>query len=294
MDRNLLAQFLVVAELASFSGAAQRLGVRRSSVSRAVAALERSLGVQLFSRSTRHVALTTAGQALYEKVKPHLTALDEALGNVREREQAPSGELRLTTTVDIGVVLLPRLLSGFLARYPKVSVDVRLANRVVDLVAEGIDAAIRVSAGRLKSSSLVARKLGDMDLQLCASPGYLAKAGTPRTPQEAAEEHEWVLFEGLKLPPPFVAPRRPRRVRGDDMLFVLEAVRSGLGMGVFPTFLAEPDLREGRLVRVLPKLSPRFASLHLVHPPAQHVPRKLTALRDYLLEQLALHPLAVR
>src|SRR5262245_48175662 len=118
MDLNLLSLFLTVAETSNFSTAAAKLGVRPSSVSRGIAGLERSLGVQLFSRTTRHVALTTAGSALYAKIKPQLGALTEALGTLPEREEQPSGVLRMTAPVDIGTMILPSILTGFAMRYP--------------------------------------------------------------------------------------------------------------------------------------------------------------------------------
>ena len=289
MDRNLLSVFFAVAEGPSFAAAADKLEVQRSAVSRSVAALERDLGVQLFNRTTRHLALTTAGAALYAKVKPLQAALDEALGSLPEQAEAPAGELRITTTGDVAALLLPRVLAGFTQRFPGISVDVRVSNRVVDLVGEGFDLALRVAGGRLPSSGLIAKKLAPIDVHCFAAPSYLARAGTPRTAKAAAEEHAWVSFRGLKTARPFLPPLRTVQVVGDDMLFVLEAVRAGMGLALIPYFLGKPDLAEGRLVRVLPKLSTTFGALHLVHPPAQHVPRKVTVFRDHLIEHLALH-----
>lgn len=154
MDLNPLSLFVTVAEASSFSTAAAKLGVRRSSVSRGVAALERALDVQLFSRTTRQVALTTAGAALYAKVAPSLASLKESIGTLPEREKLPSGELRITAPVDIGVIVLPGIIAGFSTRYPAVTVDAWVTNRRVDLVAEGFDAALRVSMGRLSDSTL--------------------------------------------------------------------------------------------------------------------------------------------
>jgi DNA-binding transcriptional LysR family regulator len=293
MDLNLLAHFVAVAEASSFSAAAAKLGLRRSSVSRAVAALERSVGVQLFNRTTRSVALTTAGTTLYARVSVQLAALKEAVGSLPEREALPSGELRVTAPNDLGAVVLAPALAGFSARYPAVVIDARLTNRRVDLVTEGFDAALRISIGRLSDSSLVARRLSVLEMQVFAAPTYLARAGTPRAPKDTAG-HAWVLMRGQKLPPPFPAPSVKPRIVGDDVLFVCRAVGAGAGLGVLPTFLAREELAAGRLVRVLPRFSQRSGALYLVHPPARHVARKVTALRDYLVEHFTSYPLAGR
>jgi DNA-binding transcriptional LysR family regulator len=290
MDLNLLPLFLAVAEASSFSVVARQLGLRRSSVSRSIAALERSLGVQLFSRTTRHVALTTAGAALHAKLTPQLAALTESLGALPEQEEQPSGVLRLTAPHDIGVTVLPEIVAGFSARYPSIQLDVRLTNRFVDLVAEGFDAALRIATGKLSGASLVARRLTAMEMQVYASPAYLARAGTPRNARETAD-HQWVGMRGVRLPS-LPAPRVPLRVVGDDIMFLRGAAKAGLGLAILPTFLLQEDLATGRLQRVLPRLSVGSGSLYLVHPPTQHVPRKVTAFRDHLLAYFVAHPLA--
>jgi DNA-binding transcriptional LysR family regulator len=293
MDLNLLSLFILVAETSSFTAAATKLGLRRSSVSRSIAALERSLSVQLFSRTTRQVALTTAGKALYAKVAPQLASLKDALGTLPEREEQPSGELRLTAPSDLGAIVLPGILAGFTLRYPAIQVDARLTNRKVDLVAEGFDVALRIAVERMSDSSLVARRLGAMELHLFASPTYLARAGTPRTPADTAE-HQWVLFRSARLPPQLPTPKARPSVLGDDILFIHGAVRAGMGLAILPMFLAREDVAAGKLVRVLPRLSLSSGGLFFVHPPARHLPQKVSVFRDYLVEHLAVHPLFSR
>jgi DNA-binding transcriptional LysR family regulator len=293
MDLNLLSLFIVVAEASSFTAAATKLGLRRSSVSRGVASLERVLGVQLFSRTTRQVSLTTAGTTLYAKVAPQLASLKDALGTLPEREEQPSGELRVTAPSDFGAFILPGVIAGFTLRYPAVQVDVRLTNRRVDLVAEGFDVALRFAAGKLSDSSLVARRVGGPDLQLFAAPTYLARAGTPRTPADTAD-HQWIVFRSARNPPPLPEPRTRPAVLSDDILFIHGAAKAGLGLAILPAYLAREDVTAGRLVRVLPRMSIRSAALYFVHPPARHPPRKVTAFRDYLIEHLAVHPLFSR
>lgn len=294
MDLNLLSLFSTVAECESFSTAADKLGVRRSSVSRGIAGLERSLGVQLFSRTTRQVALTTAGKALYGKVAPQLVALREAVGSLPEREEQPSGELRVTAPTDLGTWLLPALLAGFTLRYPSVQFDIRLTNRLVDLVAEGFDIALRASGPKLADSSLVAKKLSDIEMQIYAAPDYLSRSGTPRTTEDL-DEHQWVIMRMHRWPTtlPSVSQKH-QHILGDDILFILEAVRAGLGLGMLPSYLAREDVTAGTLVRVLPRVCIDSGALYLVHPPAQHVPRKILAFRDYVAAHFAAHPLVSR
>lgn len=255
IDLNLLTVFVGVARAQSFSEAARALEVRRSSVSRAIATLEASLGVQLFNRTTRRVELTGTGAALLAKVGPQLTQLRESLGALPEREDEPSGRLRISAPHDLGATVLPLIVSAFTQRYPKVQVEVSLSNDAVDLVAGRFDLAFRVSrGGRLKDSSLEARKLSELELQLFASPTWLARAGTPRTAEELAE-HEWVVFRGTEFRAPLIAPRKKPRVLCDDIFFLLAALKAGAGIGGVPSYLVRDELPRGTLVRVTPRLS---------------------------------------
>ena len=163
MDLNLLTVFDAVARTASFSAAARELRLPKSSVSRAIARLEAELGVQLLFRTTRQVSLSAAGTAFHDRLAPLLRSLRAAVGELPEREEEPSGTLRVTAPVDLGVLFLAEMVTRYTARYPGVSVDLHLTGRVVDLVGEGFDVALRV-AGRLADSTLVARNLGKRNL----------------------------------------------------------------------------------------------------------------------------------
>jgi DNA-binding transcriptional LysR family regulator len=290
IDLNLLALFSSVAQTASFSEAARKLRVPRSSVSRNVADLESALGVQLFNRTTRKVALTTAGAALHARVAPQLAALQDSVGTLPERDALASGGLRLSAAPDFGVTVLPEILAGFAVRYPAVNLDVRLASRLVDLVAEGFDVALRIKTGRLADSSLVARRLSSIDIGLYAAPEYLARRPPIRSPEDTAG-HDWVAFRGEPPPPPFPKPARPPRLDADDMMLVHEMARAGIGIAFIPPFLARAEVTAGRLVRVLPRFALRTGTLYFVHPAARKVPAKVVAFRDYLVEYIAAHPL---
>jgi DNA-binding transcriptional LysR family regulator len=288
LDLNLLTVFEAVARTASFSAAARELGIPKSSASRGVARLEDALGVQLLFRTTRQVSLSEAGTALYDRVTPLLASVKAAVGDLPEREEAPSGTLRITAPVDLGVLFLAELVTRYTARYPAVSVDVSLTGRVVDLVKEGFDVALRV-AGRLADSTLVVRRAAPVLFHLFASPLYLARRGTPRSEADL-DEHDWVVFKGgpqkLRVAGPGPAAGRPARIVCDDFLFARDAVRAGAGVGLLPTFLAEADVVAGRLVRVCPRFERAAGHLHVVTPAAKHVPRKVTAFRDLVLELL--------
>ncbi|AGC44346.1 LysR family transcriptional regulator [Myxococcus stipitatus DSM 14675] len=296
MDLNQLALFVTVAEGASFSTAAKKLGMPKSSVSRGIAQLESSLGVQLLHRTTRRVSLSTAGQSLYERVSPMLASLRKSVGELPELEDEPSGELRLTAVVDWGATLLADVVTRFVARYPAVKVDLHLDNRVVDLVAEGFDAALRLSLSPLKDSALRARRLGPLTLRLYASPGYLARRGTPRHPRELAS-HSWIAFRS-EMPLRLAGPGDetspvPRMgvIRCDDMFFMRETLRLGAGIGFLHSLLAEPEVTEGRLVPVLPKWSIAAGSVWFVSTAERHMPRKVAAFRDFLMDALKHRPL---
>jgi DNA-binding transcriptional LysR family regulator len=298
MDLNLLTVFEAVARTTSFSTAARELHLPRSSVSRAIARLESELGVQLLFRTTRQVTLSAVGTTLYDRVVPHLGSVKAALGELPEREEQPSGELRVTAPMDLGLLFLPEVVVRYTARYPAVSVSLALTSQMVDLVAEGIDVALRVSPP-LKDSTLVARPVATLVLQLVASPLYLARRGTPRTEADL-DGHDWVLFEAAARKVRLNGPRGPvevvphGRIQCDDMLFVRNVLRAGAGIGLLPAFVADPEVAGGSLVRVLPRYEQLGGRLYVVSPAARHVPRRVVAFRDLVFEVLKLRPLGTR
>jgi DNA-binding transcriptional LysR family regulator len=293
VDLNLLPVFEAVARTSSFSGAARELGWPKSSVSRAVARLEAELGVQLLFRTTRQVTPSAAGAALYDRIAPLLGSVKAALGELPEREEEPSGTLRVTAPVDLGVLFLAEVVTRYTARYPSVSVDLHLTGRVVDLVGEGFDVALRVAV-KLADSTLVARRAAPIALQLFASPLYLARRGTPRTEADLAG-HDWVAFRSgpqrLRIQGARTAAPQGRIVC-DDLLFVRDAVRAGAGIGLLPGFIANADVVAGSLVRIVPRLERQAGHLHVVTPAVKHVPRKVSAFRDLVLELLRASPLS--
>ena len=292
IDLNLVRAFVAVHESGSFSAAGERLGVPRSTISRAVAALEESLDVLLFHRTTRKVTTTAAGLALHERLSPSLLALETSLSDLPEGKDEPAGTLRLTTTTELGSTMVAEAVTRFTALYPKVDVDLHLDNQVVDLARGGFDLALRVSSGSLRVSSLIARKLGNLSLQLYASPAYLARRGTPRSSSDLAS-HDLI---GIRSAPPMPLVARSKRqvprsrIDCDDMLVARALIRAGGGTGMLFSFLADGDVMEGRLVRVLPNWLAHAGTVFLVHPSRRHVPHKVTAFRDLVLEILRHRP----
>ncbi|MGE3341813.1 MAG: LysR family transcriptional regulator [Vicinamibacterales bacterium] len=287
-DPRLLAAFVAVAEESSFSKAAQRLGLGKATISRAVAVLEALVGAELIHRTTHAVTLSTAGTALYERTARHLKALDHALSNLPERAEEPSGLLRLAAPHDFGVIVLPQLLSQFARRYPDVSFDLRISNRHADVVEKAFDVAIRAVVLPLKDSTLTLRRLCMPRANLYAAPSYLARRGRPR--QFGAPEHDWILHTNV------VSVLRLRNVRTrylvDDFLLVRNLVRDGAGLGPMPTFVAEPYEREGLLVPVpIPPPSDRRGTYVLLYASSGQVPRKVKAFCDFAVDWLRRHPL---
>jgi DNA-binding transcriptional LysR family regulator len=283
-DLQLLRVFVAVAEASSFSKAATQLGVTKATVSRSIARLEAEVGAELLHRTTHRVALSTAGTALYERTASHVHALASAIGDLPERAEEPSGQLRITAPHDLGTMLLPDVLTRFRLRHPLVRFDVRLSNEAVDLVAEGFDLAIRAGRKRLRDSSLVARKIASIEGALSASPGYIARRGEPRSLADA--KHCWVAFGRAVWLDRELTGRDPH-FRTDDLLLLRGLVAAGAGIGALPTFIAHPLVVSGALVRVLAdtKLGEAGACF-VVYPSSRQVPRKVAAFRDFLVETL--------
>lgn len=290
MDLNRIAVFARVAEAGSFTGAAAGLGVRKSSVSRAVAALEADLGVRLLQRTTRRIGLTDAGRAYYERARDALGSLEEARQAASALGSEPSGVVRVTAPIDLAADLAA-VTDTFLREHPRVRVEAMLTARIVDLVKEGFDLAIR--GGVLTDSSLLARRLGDTDFGLFAAPAYLARAGRPRRVADLAR-HECILYrsEGGTAIWRLSGPRGEERVtvRGradtDELAFVRGMALAGFGIALAPLPQLGPLVREGRLERVLPQHAVRGAPMHVVWPSRKHEPAAVARFREAIAAAL--------
>jgi DNA-binding transcriptional LysR family regulator len=292
VDLNDVAIFVRVVDLGAFAKAAREIGVPTSTVSRAVARLEESVGAPLLQRSSRSLQTTSEGRVFYAQVAPAVTAVRDAARSVEATDRAPRGRLRVTAPNDIGATFLPALVVAFSQRYPLVEVELVLTQRVVSLVEEGFDVAVR--AGRLPDSTLVARRLGEMHAGLYAAPSYLAAHGKPATVPDLAD-HACVLFRPvrgeatwkLRGPEGEVAQRVSGRIGADDFLFVRAAAIAGAGIALLPLILGELAVADGALARVLPEHAMVGAPLQLVHAPARVVAAKIAAFRDFAVEAFA-------
>ncbi|WP_437999368.1 LysR family transcriptional regulator [Sorangium sp. So ce185] len=291
MDLNRIAVFVRVVDEQGFTAAARVLGLPKSSISRSVALLEEALGARLLHRSTRSVRLTEAGAAFYERASRGVASLEEAAAMVADLQSVVRGPIRITAPVDVGVAMLEPAVARFVRRHPAVRVDVVLTGRVVDLVEEGFDLALR--AGPLRDGSIIARKIGQVEDALYASPRYLERAGVPGSLADLAT-HRCVLFRATRnraawrLTGP--AGEETVEVEGplavDELSFARRAVLAGVGVGLLPMILCGREVARGRLVRVLPSHMASDAPLHLVYPSARYLPHRVAVFRDFLVESL--------
>jgi DNA-binding transcriptional LysR family regulator len=285
-----IAVFVHVVQAGSFTAAARQRNVPKSTLSRAVSRLEEVMRARLLQRSSRKIALTEAGRAFYDRAAPHIAGLRDA-ADALDADDQPQGTLRITAPPDAGSAFLGELLVRFMARYPLVHVYVDLSTRQQNLVEEGFDAALR-AVMVIGDSSLVARRIVTPEMRLFASPSYLARRGVPETPEDLAD-HECVLFRPLdaRAEWSFTGPdgeeRRVSvtgRIGGNDFSLLRAMASAGAGITVLPTFTDAREPDDGSLVRVLPGWSRPSASLYFVYPTARHVPKKVIAFRDFVLE----------
>jgi DNA-binding transcriptional LysR family regulator len=289
-----LAVFIQVAQEGSIAAAARRLGVPKSTVGRAISRLEEDFGVALVRRMAQGQALTEQGQTLASLAAPHVAALTDVASALGRESEEAYGTLRITAPPDLGTLVLGPILPGFLARYPRLSIEIDHSLRLVDLVAEGFDFAIRVMTRPMPSSTLVARKLARLDLGLYASTTYLSRHDAPRKP-ESLTQHEHIYFQRitqhseLSLEGPSGKVKVPisARMGANDFFFVRQAIVNGAGIGALPWHVAQDDVAAGRLVRVLSDYRLAGTTAYLVHPPLRPLPPKLKVFRAFLLDHVS-------
>ncbi len=294
MDRfSAIRAFAQVVESGGFSRAAERLGLSTTAVSRQVGELEAHLQTRLLNRTTRRLSLTESGQAFYGRAVQLLQDLQEAEQEASKTAITPRGTIRLTASLNFGTSRVVPAIAGFTARHPGVQFDVQLADRMVDLVEEGFDLAIRI--GGTGSENLVARKLGETRLVLCAAPEYLRRHGTPARPEDLAR-HNCFTYE-------YSSPRNLWRFRGPDgrehAVRIAGTVHSnsgdlhaalavqGVGVAFEPDFIVGDALRAGRLVALLPGYAAPPAPIYAVYPTRKHLSAKVRVFVEYLVERFA-------
>lgn len=296
MDRlDGIETFVKVGELGSFSAAAKRLGWSKSAVSKQVAALEERLGAKLFHRTTRALSLTEAGAAFLERARSILAELGEAESAVASLNGELQGLLWVNAPLSFGIRHVAPAITSFLGEHKNLRLELDLTDRFVDLIEEGYDLALRI--GALADSSLIARKLAPIQRLLCASPDYLARAGIPETPADLAA-HSCLSYRQERRTAPWILDNGANRVsvtvdgplatNNGDVL--LEAARAGAGIVDLPTFYTCDDLRDRRLVPVLPGWSPPKLGLYAVYAPNRHLSLKVRKFIEFFAARLGPEP----
>ena len=285
--------FVQIVESGSLTAAADALNVAGPSVVRSLAALERAVGVRLLNRTTRRSSLSDEGREYYERCRRVLAEVDAADAALSARRVKPKGRLRLTAPVTYGRMHVAPVVLALAARYPAVEVELLLLDRVVDLVEEGIDAAIRIA--HLPESSLVATRLGETGRVVCAAPAYLRAAGTPQAPADLAT-HRCVLFTGLAGDNEWSFGRdAPTRVRIRPVLrtnqfdVALDAVLQGLGCGQFLSYQVEAWMAKRKLTRILAAHEPPAVPIQIVYPHARLLSPNVRAFVDIAVARLRAH-----
>lgn len=290
MDRiDALRLFTRVAELGSFTQAAAHEAMTPGAASKQITALEGRLQTRLLERTTRSVRLTDAGAALLERVRPWLDEYEALEDGLSEDRAAPAGLLRISAPVDFGARRLVGPIAEFMARWPKVEVRLDLTDRMVDLVNEGLDLAIRI--GNLPDSALIARQLAPACMTTYAAPDYLERAGTPRHPDDLAD-HQFILDRNKPT------PTRLKFTKGDETVEVrvsgrlslngavpaARAAEHGVGIGCSPSWAVDDALQAGSVVTVLPDWQPDHRDLWAVFPSNRFMTQRVRLFVDHLAE----------
>ncbi len=293
MDKlNCMRAFVAVVEAGGFSRAAARGQLSKNLLSKYVAQLETELNVRLLNRSTRRVSVTPAGQAYYERCLPLLAELDELDAAVQAAQHVPRGELRISAPVSFAELYLMPLISDFSKRWPELKIDLLLSDRLIDLVEEGVDVALRIA--ELPDSSLVARRLCPVRTIVCATPAYLEAHGRPEHPRELAahqaifdsnisRKRQWLFRDGEE--------KLIIAMQGAIMVNSVRAVRelllTDLGLAMCPDFVVAADIRAGRLEEVLAEHAFHHMALYAVYPHRRHLSAKVRLFIDALTDRFS-------
>jgi DNA-binding transcriptional LysR family regulator len=293
MDRlSGMAVFAKVVETESFTAAASSLGMSKSAVSKAISTLEDRLGARLLNRTTRRLALTEIGRAFYERCARVVAEAEEAELAVTRLQEVPRGVLRINAPVSFSILHLGPALADFMSRYEELAVEIDAVDRFVDLIEEGYDVAVRI-ASSLPDSSLIARRITDNEMVVCASPAYWDRLGRPATPRDltghtcftyayASNPCEWAFVgrEGERL-----AIRVGGRLHTNNGDVALDAALAGLGVIRLPRFICGPHLASGELEPVLQEWMPAPNGIFAIYPHNRHLSAKVRVFVDFLVER---------
>jgi DNA-binding transcriptional LysR family regulator len=290
MDLNELLVFTRVVQAGSFTAAARLLKMPKSSVSRKISDLEERIGARLLQRTTRKLGLTDAGRIYFERAAPIVADIEQADQAVSELQASPRGLLRVTAPLSFA--LLGPMVASFLEQYPDVRTELVSTDRVVNLVEEGFDVAIR--AGHLMDSTLVARRLTTIKQVLVAAPVYLKRHGRLKSPADL-EKHSCIAFTAVPTPNVWtlhsgerkVDVRISARLSTNDMDLMIAAARAGIGIAWLPEIACAEDLRRGRLKQVLPDWSSPETPVHAVYPTTRHLAPKVAMFVELLRKEFS-------
>lgn len=297
MDLNRLSVFLRIVEEHGVTLAAKKLGVPKSSVSRSLKLLEQELGTELLRRSSRKLTLTDAGTRLFNEASRALATITDVESQIVDLDSSVRGPIRITAPVDAGVWILSGIVAEFANLYPDVRIELSLSARVVDLVQEGYDLALR--AGPIRDTSLIARPLPAASFILLASPEYLRTHTAPKAAADLSK-HRCILFReftgkgtwSLDGPNGVETVTVSGAIISDDFSVNRALVAAGTGIGLLPGFVFQAGCKD--LVHIMPKYSAKAAPMHLVYPQSRYVARRVTLFRDFLLKKLGGKPIAKR
>lgn len=286
-----LILFADVIDCGNFSKAAERRAVNRSLVSKQIAKLEEQLGVRLLHRTTRSLSLTDAGRAVYQHASMLRNQLMETDALVASLRDDVSGELRISSTTHFGRLHVLPVVEALAKDHPGLTVELRLEDRCVDIVAERYDVAIRITEP--DDSSLVARKLADNPFTMVASPAYLEQYGTPQTVEDLCDHHfivyacdygakdHWTYYDGSEIKSFYMNSR----IKVNDGYALLKCAQNDVGIALTSTFVSCDALSDGSLVRVLPDLElTTFSPIHIMYPSRNHLPKKTRVFIDRMIE----------
>lgn len=284
--------FVKIVESGSLTAAADHLGLPQSSVVRSLAALEQTLGVQLLYRTTRKIALTAEGRGYYQRCRQILLEVEDAENALSQTQQAPKGRIRLTAPVMFGRMHLGPLVTDFLNHYPDVEVELLLLDRVVDLIEEGMDIALRI--GSLPDSSLMARQVGEVKQVTCASPDYIAKHGSPEHPHQLMA-HSCIHLSAMSAQPEwsFIDANKPlkagihSRFKTNQVDSARDACCKGLGIGQFLSYQVAEALQVGTLVPLLEAFQPPALPVSLVYPQSRLLASRSRTFIDWVAPRLS-------
>jgi len=288
--------FIQIVNSGTITAAAGQLQLAKSAVSRRLSELEEQLGVELFHRTTRKLSLTDSGRVFYERCVQILDDLTEAEHSVSESHREIRGKIKIAVPLTFGVMHLGPAIIDFQRQHPDISFDIDFNDREVDLIQEGFDVGIRIAD--LKDSSLIARKLAEISLQVCASPAYLLEHGEPQTPEDL-QEHACITYSYLEHPDLWsfhdkagkqVSVKVNNSMSANNGLFMLDAATAGLGVIRHPAFIAYEEIAAGKLVPVLQEYAAESVNAYAIYPPTRHLSQRVRQFVDFLAERFSGKP----